>query len=182
MVKNNYKKIGILGGSFDPPHKGHLFITRKTLQIFNIDHVIWAITKKNPFKKKPFFSLKLRKKLCQKLLKREKKIEIKYYENKLKSNSTYALVKYLKKSYGCEVFFIIGADNLINLHRWKYSKELIKITKFIVFSRKGYDTKAKKSVIMRHLTKKNIKFLRNLRFNTSSTKLRNKFIDGNEKN
>ena len=124
----------------------------------------------------------MRKKLCQKLLKREKKIEIKYYENKLKSNSTYALVKYLKKSYGCEVFFIIGADNLINLHRWKYSKELIKITKFIVFSRKGYDTKAKKSVIMRHLTKKNIKFLRNLRFNTSSTKLRNKFINGNEKN
>ena len=75
MVKNNYKKIGILGGSFDPPHKGHLFITRKTLQLFNIDRVIWAITKKNPFKKKPFFSLKLRKKLCQKLLKREKKIE-----------------------------------------------------------------------------------------------------------
>ena len=51
MVKNNYKKIGILGGSFAPPHKGHLFITRNTLQLFNIDNVIWAITKKNPFKK-----------------------------------------------------------------------------------------------------------------------------------
>ena len=76
-------------------------------------------------------------------IKKEKKIEIKYYEAKLKSNTTYALVKYLK-SYGCKVFFIIGADNLVNLHRWKYSKELIKITKFIVFSRKGYDTKAKK--------------------------------------
>ena len=114
--------------------------------------------------------------------KKRKKIEIKYYEAKLKSNTTYALVKYLRKSYGCKVFFIIGADNLVNLHRWKYSKELIKITKFIVFSRKGYDTKAKKSVIMKHLTRKNIKFLRNLRFNTSSTKLRNKFINGNKKN
>ena len=178
MVKNNFKKIGILGGSFDPPHKGHLFISRKTLQLFDIDRVIWAITKKNPFKKKPFFSLKLRKKLCQKLLKREKKIEIKYYEAKLKSNTTYALVKYLRKSYGCKVFFIIGADNLVNLHRWKYSKELIKITKFIVFSRKGFDTKAKKSVIMKHLKSKNIKFFKNLKINVSSSQLRDRIING----
>ena len=100
MVKlENKKKIGILGGTFDPPHEGHLQISIEARKKYKINNIIWAITKKNPFKKKPFFSLKLRKKLCQKLLKREKKIEIKYYENKLKSNSTYALVKYLKKSY-----------------------------------------------------------------------------------
>ena len=52
------------------------------------------------------------------------------------------------------------------------------MTKLIVFSRKGFDTKAKKSVIMKHLNKKNIIFLRNLKIDISSTKLRKKFING----
>ena len=45
-------KIGILGGSFDPAHKGHLAISKEALKNLNLKKVIWAITKKNPFKKK----------------------------------------------------------------------------------------------------------------------------------
>ena len=45
-------KIGILGGSFDPAHKGHLAISKEALKKFNLRSVIWAITDKNPFKKK----------------------------------------------------------------------------------------------------------------------------------
>ena len=45
-------KIGILGGSFDPAHKGHLTISKESLKRFKLKKVIWAITKKNPFKKK----------------------------------------------------------------------------------------------------------------------------------
>ena len=53
----------------------------------------------------------------------------------------------------------MGSDNLINLHRWKNYKQLIKMTKFIVFrEKKGFDTKAKKSVIFKYLKKENIKF------------------------
>ena len=50
--------------------------------------------------------------------------------------------------------------------------------KLVVFSRKGFDTKAKKSVIMRHSESKNIKFFMNLKINISSTKLRKKIING----
>ena len=178
MVKNNLKNIGVLGGSFDPPHQGHLYISEKSLKILKLKKIIWAITRKNPLKKKPFFSLRLRKKMCLNIIKKNKKIQLKHYETKIRSNTSIDLVKYLKKSKNCNLFFIIGSDNLINLHKWKDYKVLVKMTKLIVFSRKGFDTKAKKSVIMRHLDKKNIIFLRRLKIDISSTKLRKKFING----
>ena len=58
MVKSESKlvskknKIGILGGSFDPAHKGHLTISKEAIKRFDLLNVIWEINKKNPFKKK----------------------------------------------------------------------------------------------------------------------------------
>ena len=79
-------------------------------------------------------------------------------------------------------FSLLGSDNLINLHKWKNYKQLLKMTKFIVFSRKGFDTKAKKSVIFKYLKKENIKFLKNLKIDISSSQLRSKIINGSKKN
>ena len=181
MVKKNLINIGILGGSFDPPHKGHLYVSKKSLKLFKLKKVIWAITKKNPLKKKPFFSFTLRKKLCRKIIKGHKKIYLKHYENKLKSRTSISIVKFLNKNKKYKIFFIIGSDNLINFHKWKKYKDLLKMSNLVVFSRKGFDTKAKKSVIMKHLKGKNIKFFRNLKIDISSTQLRNKIINGSKK-
>ena len=180
MEKKNFENIGILGGSFDPPHKGHLYVTKKSIKLLKLKKVIWAITKKNPLKKRPFFSLALRKRLCHKLIKSHKKIQLNYYEDYLKSRASIALIKFLKKQYKYNIFFIIGSDNLINFHKWKSYKELLKLCILVVFSRKGFDTKARKSVIMRNLKNKNIKFLKNLKIDISSTQLRNKIINGSK--
>ena len=85
-------KIGILGGSFDPAHKGHLAISKEAIKRFKLKKVIWAITKKNPFKKKSSLNLNIRIKICKKILKKIKTIEVRFYEDKIKSNKTLNLI------------------------------------------------------------------------------------------
>ena len=63
VLKRN--KIGVLGGSFDPAHKGHLAISKEAAKRFKLNQVIWAITKKNPFKKKSSLSLSTWLKTCK---------------------------------------------------------------------------------------------------------------------
>ena len=57
-IKKEINSIGVLGGTFDPPHRGHLHISIKSLKILKLKKLIWAITKKSPFKKKSFFFFK----------------------------------------------------------------------------------------------------------------------------
>ena len=67
--KLNYKnKIGVLGGSFDPAHKGHLAISKEAAKKFGLKKIIWAITKKNPLKKKSTTNIKDRIKICKKII------------------------------------------------------------------------------------------------------------------
>ena len=87
MVKlGNKKKIGILGGTFDPPHRGHLQISIEAKKKYKINSIIWAITKKNPFKKKSLFTLKKRILLAKNLTYKKKYISVRFYEDKINSN------------------------------------------------------------------------------------------------
>ena len=174
MVKPENKSVGILGGSFDPPHKGHLTISKIAIKKVKLDRVLWAVTNKNPFKKKPFYSLSQRIKLTKKITRNTKKIQIVHLDKIIKSSRTINMINYLiKKKEIKNIFFIIGSDNLITLHKWKSWKKIVKLSKLIVFSRKGYDTKSRKSIVARYLKNKII-FIDNKPIIISSTNLREK--------
>ena len=82
MVKleNNKKiKIGILGGTFDPAHKGHLEISKQAKKLLNLKNVIWAITKQNPFKDISKSNLKNRIQFAKKLIVKNDFIKIRFY-------------------------------------------------------------------------------------------------------
>ena len=66
MASIQKKYIGLLGGSFDPAHKGHLGITKFAIKRFNLKKVYWVVTKKNPFKNKTYYSLSERIKYAKK--------------------------------------------------------------------------------------------------------------------
>ena len=88
MVSTQKKYLGILGGSFDPAHKGHLGISNITIKKLKLNKIYWIITKKNPFKKKTFYSLNERIKYAKKLTETQKKIKIIYLDNIIKSSRT----------------------------------------------------------------------------------------------
>ena len=75
----NSKKIGILGGTFDPAHKGHVKISLEAKKRYGINKIIWAITKKNPYKSKSKFSLNERIKYANKINSKNRFIEVKFY-------------------------------------------------------------------------------------------------------
>jgi len=105
MIKPRQQRIGILGGSFDPPHRGHLEISRIAIKKLSLDQVYWCITKKNPLKKKAFFLLSERIKKSKTITRKIKKIKIKFFEDKIKSPNTIDLIKYLKKKNKKKNFF-----------------------------------------------------------------------------
>ena len=74
--KKKHTKIGILGGTFDPPHKGHLYISKVALKKMRLKKVLWAVTKKNPLKNKPYLKIKERIKLSKQIVKKNKKISM----------------------------------------------------------------------------------------------------------
>jgi len=173
LKNNKKKKIGILGGSFDPAHKGHLRISVEAKKKFRINKIIWAVTKKNPFKSKCHFTLKKRIALAKKISKKNKFILVKFFEDKIQSNKTIDLINYLKKKNRTEeIFFLMGADNLISFHRWHKWKIISSKCNILVFDRTNYKLKSLKSVAFKKLNKKRLKFVKFKKINISSSKLR----------
>ena len=173
MKKKNYKKIGILGGTFDPPHKGHLYISKIGIKKLKLNKLIWAITKKNPLKKKSYLNLNLRINLAKKITNREKKIDVKYYENKIKSMSTYKLLKYIKKNNSkTKLFFLMGADNLIKFHKWNRWEKISNLVKIVIFPRKNFSVKFNKIIALKKLDKKDLIYIKSKKINISSTLIR----------
>ncbi len=169
----NKNKIGILGGTFDPAHHGHIKISKEAKKRYGINKIIWAVTKKNPHKSKTSLSLSKRIKHAKKINLKNKFIKVNFYENIIRSNRTIDLVKYLKKkNKNTDLYFIMGADNLINFHKWKKSDLISSICNILVFDRDKYKAKSLKSLGFKKYNKKGLKFIKFKKVNISSSQLR----------
>ncbi len=171
-MDNKKIKIGVLGGSFDPAHKGHLAISKEAKKRFKLKKIIWAITKKNPFKIKSDTSVDDRIRYCKKIIGTSSFIKVKFYEKIIKSNKTINLINHLKKNKNIEIYFLMGADNLINFHKWYKSKLISQKCNILVFDRHGYKKNSLKSKTFKQLSKTNLKFIEFNKVNISSSQLR----------
>ena len=139
------KNVGLLGGSFDPPHKGHLYISLEAKKILNLDDIWWLVTPQNPLKVNQPASYSERIKNCKLIIKNQP-IKIKEIEKKINSKFSYQTIKYLNKHYkNINFFWLMGADNLINFHEWQNADKIFNEIPIVVFRRYGYNNKALKS-------------------------------------
>ena len=171
-LKSKRVKIGILGGTFDPAHKGHLEISKQAKKRFGLKNIVWAITKQNPFKDESKSNLRKRMLFAKKIIGKNNHIKVRFYEEKINSNKTIDLIKYLNKGKKNEIYFIMGADNLINFHKWYKWKSIIKKCNILVFDRQGYKAKSLKSVTFNRTNNKSLTFVNFDKVNISSSQLR----------
>ena len=165
-------KIGILGGSFDPAHKGHLAISKEAKRRFKLKKIIWAVTKKNPLKAESKTPLSKKIKDCKKIIGLNSYINVKFYENIIKSNKTIDLINHLRKNTNIKIYFLMGADNLIDFHKWYKSKLISQKCNIIVFDRHGYKKNSLKSKTFKRLNNKTLTFVEFKKVNISSSQLR----------
>ena len=172
-LKKKNINIGILGGTFDPSHKGHLIISKLAKKKFRLNYIIWSITQKNPFKNKSKNNVEERMKISKKIIKRDSYIKIEFLEHKINSKKTIDLIRFLKKiNTTLDIFFIMGADNLIKFHKWNRWKEIVKLAKILVFDRQGYKSKSLNSIAAKKIHKDRWKFIKLKKVNISSSQIR----------
>ena len=124
----------IFGGSFDPPHIGHLEVIQQAITSLNIDELIVMPAFLNPFKSSSFAPADLRLKWLKSMTKEIPKVSVSSFEvDKNRAVASIETVKHFKNSE--ELFLIIGADNLSSLSQWKDYETLNEMVTWVVATR-----------------------------------------------
>jgi nicotinate-nucleotide adenylyltransferase len=129
------KTVALFGGSFDPPHIGHVSIVEALEMLSFIDSIVVMPTYLNPFKSTFVAPASLRLQWLKKIFSTHHKVEVSSFEVSMnRSVSTMESVEFLKKSYD-KIYVVIGADNLASLPKWHHYETLKDMVTFIVASR-----------------------------------------------
>ncbi|OPX49230.1 nicotinate-nucleotide adenylyltransferase [Clostridium thermobutyricum] len=133
------KKYGIIGGTFDPIHFAHLYIADEAKASLELDKIIFMPNGNPPHKSlKKVSEASIRYEMVSEGIKDFKGFTVSDYEIKKNGPSfTYETLQAFKQE-DVELFFITGADCLMDLEKWKNIKEIFKVSNFVVFSRPGF--------------------------------------------
>lgn len=132
--------IGIMGGSFNPPHSGHVYISNLAIKKLNLNFLLWLITPQNPLKDKSnLLDLSDRYKLCKKLTNNNYKIKISTLEKDLNSKYTFFTIQQLITTLPkhIKLIWIMGEDILYSFDKFYRWKDLTKLINIAIISRGG---------------------------------------------
>lgn len=139
------QRIGLLGGSFDPPHAGHAHITREALKRFDLDAVWWLVTPGNPLKTKGPQPLARRLEAARAVM-THPRVRVTDLERRLGTRYTAETIAALSCRYpGVRFVWLMGADNLAGFHNWERWQEILDRVPVGVLARPGQRISARMS-------------------------------------
>lgn len=129
--------IGLLGGSFDPPHEGHAHITREALKRFQLDGVWWLISPGNPLKSEGPAPLARRLQAAERVI-QHPRVQLTDIEARIGTRYTAETLTQLQRLYpGVRFIWLMGADNLAGFHRWDRWEQIMHQVPMGVIARPG---------------------------------------------
>lgn len=138
------KKIGLLGGTFDPIHNGHLHIAEQVLNQLQLDEIWFIPNNQSPQREKPQFSTQDRYNMCELAIKNLKNFKLKDIEINNQQNYTIDTLKKLQAQYPEHIFnLILGMDAYLNFESWRDWQEILKHANLVVINRPGFETNQK---------------------------------------
>lgn len=137
-VAGDGAKIGLFGGSFNPPHEGHLNLCDLALKRLELDQIWWLVTPGNPLKDvSQLAPLETRLALCKAMIPHPK-IKVTAFEASYKVRYTADTLRIVKQKRPRNDFvWLMGADNLADFHRWQDWREIANMMPFAVIDRPG---------------------------------------------
>ena len=137
--------IGLLGGSFDPPHEGHVRITHEAMRRFGLGRVWWLVSPGNPLKARGPAPLGERMAAARALL-RDPRVTVSDVEARLGTRYTADTLRALRRlNPGVRFVWLMGADNLAQFHHWEDWREIAAHHPIGVMARPGMRLRARLS-------------------------------------
>ena len=135
-------KVALFGGSFDPPHAGHVLVAKAALRALGVDYVWWLVSPQNPLKHHRPQNMQKRLENVRRMAD-EKRFIVSDEETRLGTQFAIDTVRALKTAHPhVDFMWLIGADNLAQLHRWKNWQALMQEIPLAVYPRPGFTHKA----------------------------------------
>jgi nicotinate-nucleotide adenylyltransferase len=147
------QRIGLLGGSFNPAHDGHLHISREALKRLNLDQVWWLVSPQNPLKPKKGMAPFPQRMATAKSIAKNKRILVTDIERRLGSARTAATIQSLSQRYpNINFVWLMGADNLAQIRLWWRWSNIFSDVRVAVFDRSPYSYGALASAAVHKFT------------------------------
>ncbi len=136
-------RIGIMGGSFNPAHQGHLDISIAARKIAQLDEVWWIVSPQNPLKQRDDMALFSQRIDYARSLNLPRWIRVSEFEAHQSSTRTIDTLTHLRRAVRCcDLIWIMGADNLIQLPEWQQARQLMRLSAVMIMGRPGYNYQA----------------------------------------
>ncbi len=142
--------VGLLGGSFDPAHGGHVHITREAIRRIGLDRVWWLVSPGNPLKARQPAPMADRVARARGVLEGDPRVVVSDLEERLGTRATVDTLGRLRAIYpGVRFVWLMGADNLVQFHRWRQWRRIMALVPVAVLARPGAGLAARLSVTAR---------------------------------